>query len=237
MAKQITPFGGHFVGRLGTAVGAKLKGGEYVARSYQPQVKNPNTKRQKASRLRFTLASGVASVLAEAINIGYSKIVSSTRMYPRNMAVRELVNDNTCIVMNNGDFDSIVLSNLNISKKAGIEVRPMFAYTAPTQGTPGSIALSNIADYDYLLSQGKVGMVVAAVRDNGDGTIELARLFKGDSANAFSLTEVEAAALSGCALVGFVKLIPETGNSVATASWPWKYPSATSATTFIRNIA
>lgn len=236
MGKQIGPYSGRFVGRVGAVVGAKLKGGEYVSRSYQPQVKNPRTKRQQASRLRFTLASGVASVLAEALNIGYAKAAGGTRMYPRNMAVRDLVKDTTCIVMNDGDFEVIEISELKVSKKAGIEVKPIFAYTAPGGGTPGSLSLQNVGEYDYLLANNRVGVVVVAVRDNGDGTLEMAKMLKGNASTPFTLTEAEVQSLSGCALLGFVKAIPNSGNSVATDAWPWKYPSVTSETAFIRTL-
>lgn len=236
MAKLIGPIGSKMRGKVGQIVAAKTVGGDTAIRSYQPQVKNPNTKRQQASRQRFKLASGVVSVLAEAINIGYAKATSGAKMYPRNMAVRELVKDTQCIIMNDGEFESIELAELKVSKKMGIDIVPQIAYTAPTAQTEGSLALRNVTDFDPLLAEGKIGMVVVAVRDNGDGTLAMPKLYKGNAASPIAITESEAMPLTGCTLLGFVKVIPESGNSVATDTWPWKYPSATSVTVSVGTV-
>lgn len=237
MAKQVTPFGGHFTGRLGTAVGAKLKGGEYIARSYQPQVKNPNTYRQASSRFRFSLVSSIAAELAEVIKIGYGKATSSTKMYPRNMFVRDLMSDTNTLITDGVTFDSLQVDGLQVSRRDGFSVAPQFQYTAPAGGEDGQIRLTNATDFAVNPDEAQLGIVVVAILHDNSGGLTVTRIFKGQATVGVTVTAADVAAMASCTLLGFAKAIPVSGNSVPTDEWPWKYPSATSKTAVVATIS
>lgn len=62
MAK-LTGFVGTASGRIGNMVYSKGRNGATIARAYQPQVSNPNSGKQVATRARFTLSTKIAAAL------------------------------------------------------------------------------------------------------------------------------------------------------------------------------
>lgn len=73
-------------GRVGGVVYSNYRG-QQIVRSYQPQVKNPNSVGQVAQRAKFKLMSQIASALAEEIRLSFKP--SSTYLTPRNEWVRK----------------------------------------------------------------------------------------------------------------------------------------------------
>lgn len=237
MAKLNGPLGSKLRGKVGEVVAAKTVGGATAIRAYQPVVKNPNTVRQQASRSRFAMASGIVASLAEVMNIGFAKAASAAGIYPRNMAVRYLVGATDVLVQTGLAFDSLVISQMQVSKKAGLDPVPTLRYTAPAGSTPAKITLVNSADFSGYTAGESLGIVVVALSENGDGTVNVMRTYKGDATSGITIPATDQDFLMGCTILGFVKVMPATGNSIPTDQWPWKYPSATSATTFVTTIS
>lgn len=233
MAKQRGPVASTFSGRVGNVVGAKIKGGEYVTRSYQPAVKNPNTLRQRVSRLRMSLASQLATGLAAAIQAGYAFSTNGTKMFPRNMFVAGLIKDTTALTIvpatmqHEYDYGAV-----KVSKRNGISA-------VPSCGTPDfeepltiTIPITKL-EYSDVLPAGKMGMVFvvyepetnscvvdmieAPTEASGSATIHLPTSYAGMTVHVYA----------------FCKWIPETGNEVATAAEPWKYPAQTGESVYV----
>lgn len=233
MAKQRGPVASTFTGRVGNVVGAKMKGGEYVTRSYQPSVKNPNTLRQRVSRLRMATASRLAAALALAVQTGYAKASGSTRMYPRNMFVRDLVSMGGMGAMAITDMEPVITYNkLQLSKAFGISAAPIVSGLSFEE--PGTLAFvvtpGAVSD---ILPAGKLGIVTVvydpvlgqSVVDMHDAPV--------DSAEEISIAVPTNFASETVHVYAFYKWIPETGNDIVTLAEPWKYPSETSATVYV----
>ena len=233
MAKISGPIASAMRGKVGQVVAAKTVGGDTAIRAYQPQVKNPNTYRQAASRFRFSMVSSIAAALSEVIKIGYGKASSGMKMYPRNVFVRELIADDATLITDGMSFDSLQLSSLKVSRNDGFSMTPVFQYTAPSGSDTGTIRLTNAADFNVNPDEAVLGIVVAAVLSDGTGNVILTKLLKGQATVGIEVTAADAAVMGGCTLLGFAKAIPVTGNSVPTDTWPWKYPSATSKTAVV----
>lgn len=75
-------------GRVGGVVFSNYRG-EQVVRTYQPQVKNPNTKFQIAQRAKFKLVSQSAVPLAKEIKLSYKP--NENKLTPRNGWVRKML--------------------------------------------------------------------------------------------------------------------------------------------------
>lgn len=68
-------------GRVGGVVYSNYRG-QQIVRTYQPQVKNPNTARQIAQRAKFKLLSQVASVLSNELKLSFD--AGDNRLTSRN---------------------------------------------------------------------------------------------------------------------------------------------------------
>lgn len=233
MAKQRGPVASTFSGRVGNVVGAKLKGGEYVTRSYQPSVKNPNTLRQRVSRLRMSTAAKLAAGLAPAIQAGFGKAAGSTRMYPRNMFVRDIVkfSQNSPLQISN-ETAEISFNQLKVSERIGISTVPSIA--APSFETEGQVSMTVTAQPIIdVLPAGKMGIVVAVY--NPDLEACAIDMVDAPTEGTATVTVAVPASFSGSTVhvYAFYKWIPESGNDVATDAEPWKYPAETGATVFV----
>lgn len=237
MAKQITPFGGHFVGRLGTAVGAKLKGGDYVARSYQPQVKNPRTLRQQVARQKFSALSGLAALLAEPFSVGYAMAVVGTRMYPRNKVVSDLYNKGEIVHFVGGEIDEIEWNDFPMSKKMGLEGVPSITYTPAEGQAAAHFACTNADDIVINTAEEELGLVLVCATTTSTGLLGTPVMFTGKASTGIDVPAAKAAMLGGCSVFAFFKAMPKTGTDIPTDQWPWKYPSKTGATVLATSIA
>lgn len=70
---RLTGFVGDVTGKMGNMV-AYTRRGVNLARQYQPNVTNPNTKRQQRSRQLFTIAHGISAGMAPAVVMGYAAV-------------------------------------------------------------------------------------------------------------------------------------------------------------------
>lgn len=79
-------------GRVGGVVYSNYRG-QQIVRSYQPQVKNPNTVAQVGQRAKFKLASQVATVLGKYIASNYSNDdkLSNRNAYVKNLFSQRLL--------------------------------------------------------------------------------------------------------------------------------------------------
>lgn len=233
MAKQRGPVASTFTGRVGNVVGAKMKGGEYVTRSYQPSVKNPNTLRQRVSRLRMATASQLAAGLALAVQAGYAMATGSTRMYPRNMFVRDLVRMDGMEAINvTNEVAAINYGALKLSQRMGISAVP--AVGAPDFESPLSVSFTVAAPIvQDILPAGKMGVVTVVYNPTqGQSIVDMQDAPTTGTATVTVATPTNWAGDS-VHVYAFYKWIPASGNDVQTDSEPWKYPSETGETVYV----
>lgn len=229
MAKLIGPIGSKMRGKVGQIVAAKTVGGDTAIRSYQPQVKNPNTLRQRTSRLRLATASGVAAMVSPAIAVGYAKAVAGMKMYARNLFVRDIINPSTnAPITITNEVATVDYTKLALSKQAGIA--EVLAMQAPSAAEPGRASVNwGVPTISEDLGEGSLGVVVVYVNPTKNACVvaqveattgtadpRLPNNWEGDTVHVY----------------GFMKWIPATGNDIATTTQPWKYPSPTSACTY-----
>lgn len=233
MAKQRGPVASTFSGRVGNVVGAKLKGGEYVTRSYQPSVKNPNTLRQRVSRLRMATAAQLAAGLAPAIQAGYGKASGSTKMYPRNMFVRGLVKYNETSPMQiSNETAEIEYARIAVSERIGISTIPNIGepdfQTANT--IKATITGQPVTD---VLPAGKMGLVLVAYEPESNSS--MVDMFDAPTTGSANLEMAVPTSWSGKTVhvYAFFKWVPESGNDIDTDVEPWKYPAETGASVYL----
>lgn len=232
MAKQRGPVASYFSGKLGEAVGARLKGGEYVTRTYVKNPKNPNTLRQRVSRLRMATAAQLAAGLAPAIQAGYGKASGSTKMYPRNMFVRDLVRmDGMEALTVANEVATVEYGFLNLSARYGINARPILG--APIFEEPLKVQLPVTGQpVTDIMPAGKMGLVVVVYDKMQNNCI--VKMFEAPTTGSQTLNIPVPANWSGdtAHVYAFFKWIPETGNDVAADTEPWKYPAETGETAY-----
>lgn len=233
MAKQRGPVASTFSGRVGNVVGAKLKGGEYVTRSYQPSVKNPNTLRQRVSRLRMSTAAKIAAGLAPAIQAGFGKAAGSTKMYPRNMFVRDIVkfSENSPLKIE-GEIAEVDYSSLKVSERIGISAAPIIG--APSFETPSEVGLDVTGQPVIdVLPAGKMGLVVVVYNPVKETCVVDMVDAPAEGKKTVTVKVPTSWAGEAVHVYAFNKWIPESGNDVATDAEPWKYPAETGATVYV----
>lgn len=232
MAKQHGPAASYFSGRQGEVVGAKLKGGEYVTRSYQPNVKNPNTERQRNSRMRMTISSKIAATLASAIQIGYAKATASTRMYPRNMFVRDLVRTDGmgALIISDGVWE-VDNSKLKISARTGITTTLSTGVATVGENRELTIPVT-VGPVSDVLPEGYMGLIVV-VYDEGDNTciVSQHRAPVNETANVM-ITLPSNMDGKEVQIFSFLKWVPTSKNDISTDTLPWKFPSETGETVY-----
>lgn len=232
MAKQHGPAASYFSGRQGEVVGAKLKGGEYVSRSYQPNVKNPNTERQRNSRQRMAISSRIAAALAAAIQIGYAKATASTRMYPRNMFVRDLVRmDGMGALVISDGVSEIDNTKLKISARSGIT--STLATGVATVGENRELTIPvTVGTVSDVLPEGYMGLIVV-VYDEGDGTCFVSQhRAPVDATEDVKITLPASMDGKEVQIFSFLKWVPTSKNDISTDTLPWKFPSETGETVY-----
>lgn len=233
MAKQRGPVASYFSGKLGEAVGARLKGGEYTTRTYVKNPKNPNTLRQRVSRLRMSTAAKLAAGLAPAIQAGYGKASGSTKMYPRNMFVRNLVKftlDSPLKI--EGEVANVQFNGIKVSERIGISTTPNIgALDFETAATiKATITGQPVSD---VLPAGEMGVVLVAYEPEGNTC--MVDMFTAPSEGSANLQMDVPANWSGLTVhvYAFFKWIPKSGNDVDLEDEPWKYPAETGATVYL----
>lgn len=230
MAKLNGPLGSKLRGKVGEVVAAKTVGGVTAIRSYQPVVKNPNTRRQQAARQKFADISALAAAMAYGIQIGYAKAVSGMNMYARNLFMK--VCASTLNLYDEGDF---TWGALKVSKKSGLEFMPML----PTVAYATATGLTC-----------RVGTGTPTRADNGNDLGVIFVLYEKGFHDCRVLTgKVSTAASDGLVLApgkfvaggeyqvyAFLKEILPTGTEIPTDTYPWKYPSNTGDTIYVGTV-
>lgn len=236
MAKQRGPVASTFSGRVGNVVGAKLKGGEYVTRSYQPSVKNPNTLRQRVSRLRMSTASKIAAGLAPAIQAGFGKAAGSTHMYPRNMFVRDLVKLDANPVMTVVDEVATVnYEALKISERIGISSIPTATASYDTEHGRIAVDISPLAVVD-VLPAGDMGVVAVAYNPEMGACVIGMTVTSPSNDSGVALKCPASWSGDSVYVYAFCKFVPESKNDVTTDVDPWKYPAETGETVYLGEV-
>ena len=223
MAKQRGPVASTFSGRVGNIVGAKMKGGEYVTRTYQPSVKNPNTKRQQAARYRLSVCSDLAARLSAAIKAGYAMAAASSRLFERNMFLKEILPNSFEGILTTNDTVEIQHDMLPISKQAGIAIKPVGTQTDPSGSTPGSVTISNLDNVE--VSGDERAGLVCVVADDAFNDVRVIYSEANNVEVPIDMTNT----YSRVYVWAFFKAQLKSRTSVATGTEPWLYPSRTSA--------
>lgn len=216
------PYASKMRGKVGEVVAAKTVGGQTALRSYQPNVKNPNTLRQQVSRNKMGMASKLAAMLAAAIEVGYAKAAQGIKMYARNLFVKSIVPVSAGVMTNDGVEITLDITKIKVAKAAGLTVVPAGEVATATGGGVEFVP-TNTAD--IILKPGEsLGVCFVAI-DYANGKC----IYKqGVASTGVSLSAAEVAELNTPVYFAFYKVIPEGLNGIATETAPWKYPSDTS---------
>lgn len=229
MAIYNGPMASKMRGKVGEIVAAKTVGGQTALRAYQPNVKNPNTKRQQSARMLFKTVSAAAAVLGEAIQIGYAAACKGLKMYPRNLFVGTYAKFGNG-VFTEADGDVTVDNTLvQMSKKAGLDLIPESKTFTPASGdSPATITVP--APADVVLGEGeRLGVVVVFA----DDTLTVGGCVKGEAGQPITVQASVMADGAASNVYAFFKVINPSFTSVSMEEWPWKYPSATGATKYL----
>lgn len=227
MAKQRGPVASTFSGRVGNVVGAKLKGGEYVTRSYQPSVKNPNTLRQQASRGRLSFVSGIAAALAPALELGMAKAAQSGALTPRTAWLKmSLPKDKNGIVTTGGSGE-VNLAEMLIAKGMGIAEAPVLVVTPAEGGQPAKLSTSNYDSVSQATGK-RLGIVYVFMGCRENGEVTATRVLQSATGTAVNVPAGYETLGDQTQVTAFFKEILASGTDVASDTTPWKYPSATS---------
>lgn len=237
MAKLNGPLGSKLRGKVGEVVAAKTVGGDTAIRAYQPVVKNPKTERQQAARNRFAMASGIVACFSTAIQIGYAQAVNGMRMYPRNLAVRDILASSEFMVQQSVDEFNIDATSFPVSKRAGIIVKPSCSYVAPVGATDGSLTCTNYSAVEINESVEKLGVVYVVGRIYEDGDCEFLAVKQSEASVPVTITEAEAGAWSDAYVWAFFKKVPISGTIIPTTDTPWKYPSDTGESAMVAHLS
>jgi hypothetical protein len=216
------PYASGMSGKVGEVVAAKTTGGRTALRSYNREIKNPNTLRQRVSRSKLAMASALAAIFSEVIKIGFAKAAAGTKMYARNMFVKDIVPVSSGVFTVSGETVSVVDTNLEFSKAVGINVKPSVGYEEGTGGETMDFTVSN-SDMVTLPAGSALGLVVVLADQN----MQASRVFMGTAAAGVKVPMSVLAELPSPMFWAFYKEIPEAFNGVTAAEIPWKYPSLT----------
>lgn len=216
------PYASKMRGKVGEVVAAKTTGNRTALRSYQPNVKNPNTLRQRVSRNKLAMASSLAAIFSEVIKIGFAKAAAGTKMYPRNMFVKDIVPVSSGVLNVSGETVTVVDTKLEFSKALGITVKPVGGWVDGTGGETKDFSVSN-GDQVTLPAGSTLGLVVVLADQN----LSASRVFMGTAAAGVKVPIEVLNVLPSPVFWAFYKEIPEAFNGVAAAEIPWKYPSFT----------
>lgn len=136
---RLTGFVGDVTGKMGNMV-AYTRRGQNFARQYQPNVTNPNTKRQQKSRAVFTAAYEIGAMFSSPILMGYSA-VSPT--YERQNFVGKIIKQGSIIVPDNLEGYTVSWDEVPVSWGPLIGLR---GEIVPNFTKPQTVAIPLTAD-------------------------------------------------------------------------------------------
>lgn len=227
MAK-IVGFVGTASGRSGNFVYAKGRNGMTIQRAYQPQVKNPRTIRQQASREKFTRASEMVAIWAQALKVSHVSRGDMTAKIVRGDAV--LAPDTSGVLLFRFD---------ELAKTIAHGPVPMPAWRAPRMQDGLILDLGYTLSPNtglYLEDGDRVGVVLCAYNASADSVI-FSQSIATDAANATATLPVPGAwAGNEMHVVAFLKVVPKSYNQIPTVELPWKFPSNTSDAVYLGTV-
>lgn len=230
------PYASKMRGKVGEVVAAKTTGNRTALRSYQPNVKNPNTARQRAARAIFSALSAAVASLSELLQIGYAKAANGTKMYPRNLAMQDYRKDTAAFTFGTNGIESVDYASLKLSRAVGMTAIPALELVKGTGGNPSTITFSNYADFNLNPAEYQVGVVVAFIPDNSTEIANPLGVIKKAASAVITLDGVDLDQYIGCHVIAFVKAIPLSGTPIPTTEWPWKYPADTSVSVYLGTV-
>lgn len=230
------PYASKMRGKVGEVVAAKTIGNRTAIRSYQPNVKNPNTARQKLARHILAQLSGNVAALASVLNIGFAKACSGLAMYPRNLAMRTFRKGGAGFTFGTQGIVEVDPAELKLSMPMGMPEEPVLNLVAPTDQAAGRVTFTNYDSIKANFPNSELGIVLAFVMNNSETEIKLMGTKMVKAAASVVITYEEVVPYLGSTVLAFVKEVPVSGTPIPTDQWPWKYPAATSATSVIGSL-
>lgn len=233
MAKNVGLIGS-VRGKLGNAV-FYTRAGRQCSRVYQPEVRNPKTKRQQTSREKM---SAVVSALKPFVNVlraGWG-LIYPTYTFQRAVGMAIPVSAGVVEMTENGAV--VDKPQLAAVMSAGQLVMPTFSELDLATEETVSFTVTTTKN-DFIDNGGAeigCGVVVAIWNPSLGQVVEYSQALT-DMDEAQEVNVVVPAVWSGTTVYvyAFLKQIPIAVNGVNTNTLPWMYPSRTSATTFLGN--
>lgn len=225
------PYASKMRGKVGEVVAAKTVGGQTALRSYQPNVKNPNTRRQRAARSKFADISSLAALFSNAVTIGYGKAVQGMKMYARNLFLRDSYNQD--LLYNDGviEYDQV-----KVSKKAGLSAMPISATCTYAQATGITCSLG-AGTPGYAENGNALGVVFVLVSPDTNELIVAADSVTNAQTSGIVLEPGRFTAGTTYFVHAFLKEMEFSGTNIPTDEYPWKYPSNTGESVFVGNVS
>lgn len=225
------PYASKMRGKVGEVVAAKTVGGQTALRSYQPTVKNPNTRRQRAARSKFAIISSLAALLSEAVAIGYGKAVQGMKMYARNLFLRDCYAQDMLYIGGEIEYDQV-----KVSKKMGLSAMPMGATCTYAQATGITCELGMSTPVDTENGVG-LGVVFVLVCPETNETIIAADSVVNAQTGGIEIQPGRFTAGKTYYVYAFLKEMEVSGTEIATDQYPWKYPSNTGESVYVGTVA
>lgn len=123
MATQVSTF--KITGKIGDIVGFKSSKGDIIARTYQPNVKNPQTSGQITQRTKFLAGTGLAGGIKYFP--GFEKYAKSLRISARNAFTKQVLKDGSITVVKNGNEYQSTIDWGAVAISKGTAQPPLFS--------------------------------------------------------------------------------------------------------------
>ena len=123
MAKQVSTL--KVTGKLGDIVGTKGPKGDIIARTYQPNVKNPQTSGQITQRTKFLAGTGLAGGIKYFP--GFEKYAKGLRISARNAFTKQVLRDGSITVVKSGDEYQSTIDWGAVAISKGTAQPPLFS--------------------------------------------------------------------------------------------------------------
>lgn len=231
MAKNVGLIGS-VRGKLGNAV-FYTRAGRQCSRVYQPEVRNPQTKRQMTSREKMAAVVDALKPFANVLRAGWG-LNYPTYTFQRAVGLAIPVSAGIVEMTENGAV--IDKPGLASVMSAGQLVMPTYGDIDVSEEELVSFKVTTSKN-DFIDNGGaEIGCgVVVAIWNNSLGQVVEYSQALTDTDEAQDVSVPVPAVWSGTVVYvyAFLKQIPIAVNGVNSQTLPWMYPSRTSATTFL----
>ena len=221
-------------GKLGNAV-FYTRAGRQCSRVYQPEVRNPQTKRQMTSREKMSAVVSSLKPFANILRAGWG-LNYPTYTFQRAVGMAIPVSAGIVEMTENGAV--VAKPELANVMSAGQLVMPTFSEIDASN--EGEITFKVTTTPNDFIEAGGASIgcgVVVAVWNPALGQVVEHSQALTDTAEEQDVAVIIPAIWSGTTVYvyAFLKQIPNAVNGVSAATQPWMYPARTSATTFLGN--